>query len=136
MGSIAAREMMEERESLGLLSEASRSMQTESFIDMLCPFQLLYSDGIERLAAESARERVRWVSAIWYVIFCSLSDTLKLLTKLFTLGRLSIGHFLPFPIPRRLNHCFVRRWAQFGRFQAFLLPTQAQALQQPCLFLP
>ena len=31
----------------------------------LCPFQLLYSDGIERLGAESARERVRWVSAIW-----------------------------------------------------------------------
>ena len=34
-------------------------------MEMLCPFQLLYSDGVERLGAESARERVRWVSAIW-----------------------------------------------------------------------
>ena len=25
------------------------------------------SDGVERLGAELARERVRWVSAIWYV---------------------------------------------------------------------
>jgi hypothetical protein len=34
-------------------------------METLCPFQLLYSDGVERLGAESARERVRWVSAIW-----------------------------------------------------------------------
>ena len=34
-------------------------------MELLCPFQLLYSDGVERMAAESARERVRWVSAIW-----------------------------------------------------------------------
>lgn len=34
-------------------------------MEMLCPFQLLYGDGVERLGAESARERVRWVSAIW-----------------------------------------------------------------------
>lgn len=34
-------------------------------LDILCPFQLLYSDGVERLGAESARERVRWVGAIW-----------------------------------------------------------------------
>ena len=38
-------------------------------MELLCPFQLLYSDGVERLAAESARERVRWVGAIWYVVF-------------------------------------------------------------------
>ncbi len=37
-------------------------------VEMLCPFQLLYTDGIERLGAESARERVRWVSAIWWVV--------------------------------------------------------------------
>jgi hypothetical protein len=36
----------------------------------LCLFQLLYAGGVERLAAESARERVRWVSAIWCVFFC------------------------------------------------------------------
>lgn len=42
-------------------------------MELLCPFQLLYSDGVERLAAESARERVRWVGAIWYVIFLKIS---------------------------------------------------------------
>ena len=36
-----------------------------NLVEALCPFQLLYSDGVERLGAESARERVRWVSAIW-----------------------------------------------------------------------
>ena len=36
-----------------------------SLVETLCPFQLFYSDGVERLGAESARERVRWVSAIW-----------------------------------------------------------------------
>lgn len=36
-----------------------------SLVDRLCPFQLMYEDGVERVAAESARERVRWVSAIW-----------------------------------------------------------------------
>ncbi|KAF8122008.1 hypothetical protein EV363DRAFT_1301434 [Boletus edulis] len=44
-------------------------------MELLCPFQLLkcktenplgrYSDGVERLAAESARQRTRWVGAIW-----------------------------------------------------------------------
>lgn len=38
-------------------------------IDMLTPFHLLYSDGIERLAAESPRERLQWTSAIMYVSF-------------------------------------------------------------------
>lgn len=40
-----------------------------NLVEALCPFQLLYSDGVERLGAESARERVRWVSAIWSVFF-------------------------------------------------------------------
>lgn len=39
-----------------------------NLMETLCPFQLLYSDGIERLGAESARERVRWVSAVWSVL--------------------------------------------------------------------
>ncbi|KAF8132961.1 hypothetical protein EV363DRAFT_1449161 [Boletus edulis] len=34
-------------------------------MELLCPFQLLYSDGVERLAADSARQRTRWISAIW-----------------------------------------------------------------------
>lgn len=33
--------------------------------ELLCPFQLIYEDRVERLAVESARERVRWVGAIW-----------------------------------------------------------------------
>jgi hypothetical protein len=37
----------------------------DGLVELLCPFQLLYEDGVERIAAESARERVRWVSAIW-----------------------------------------------------------------------
>ena len=54
IGTIAARTMDEEGR------HAERNL-----VDMLCPFQLLYTDGVERLGAESARERVRWVGAIW-----------------------------------------------------------------------
>lgn len=36
-----------------------------TLVETLCPFQLLYPDGVERLGADSARERVRWVGAIW-----------------------------------------------------------------------
>jgi hypothetical protein len=39
--------------------------QAFDFVNDLCPFQLLYEDGVERLAASSQRERVRWVGAIW-----------------------------------------------------------------------
>ncbi|KAF9643021.1 hypothetical protein BDM02DRAFT_1761164 [Thelephora ganbajun] len=35
-----------------------------NLVEVLCLFQLLYSDGIKRPGAESARERVRWASAI------------------------------------------------------------------------
>ena len=55
IGSIAAREQTAEEQS-------ETGMGLASF---LCPFQLLYSDGLERLGAESARERVRWVAALW-----------------------------------------------------------------------
>ena len=33
-------------------------------LETLCPFQSFYGDSMEPLGAESARERVRWVSAI------------------------------------------------------------------------
>jgi hypothetical protein len=46
-------------------SDGSSGSGSQSLMELLCPFQLLYGDGVERLAAESARERVRWVSAIW-----------------------------------------------------------------------
>ena len=38
-------------------------------METLCPSQLPYSDGVERLGGESARERVCWVSAVWLVSF-------------------------------------------------------------------
>ncbi|KAK6906657.1 hypothetical protein I203_100644 [Kwoniella mangroviensis CBS 8507] len=36
--------------------------------DSLYPFKLVYDDGVERLACDSARDRVRWVNAIWTVL--------------------------------------------------------------------
>lgn len=65
IGTIAARLQMEEQ-------GGSEGEQDWDLVEFLCPFQLMYSDGVERLGAESARERVRWVSAIWYVAFKSV----------------------------------------------------------------
>jgi hypothetical protein len=59
VGTIAAMELDASEEGPGGRRGRTRLME------VLCPFQLLYADGVERLAAESARERVRWVSAIW-----------------------------------------------------------------------
>jgi hypothetical protein len=55
------------REDVGTIAAQAQSQEgdSQSLMELLCPFQLLYGDGVERLAAESARERVRWVSAIW-----------------------------------------------------------------------
>jgi len=55
------------REDVGTIAARQQSAEDveHSLMEVLCPFQLLYADGVERLAAESARERVRWVSAIW-----------------------------------------------------------------------
>lgn len=41
-------------------------------IDELCPFQMVYADGVERLGAGSPRERSRWVEAIWFVFLSIL----------------------------------------------------------------
>ena len=41
-------------------------------MEMLTPFHLMYSDGIERLAAESPRERLQWTSAIMSVFCCCI----------------------------------------------------------------
>ena len=55
------------REDVGTIAAKAQVAEGHSsnLLELLCPFQLLYGDGVERLAAESARERVRWVSAIW-----------------------------------------------------------------------
>ncbi|QRV92824.1 proteophosphoglycan 5 [Ceratobasidium sp. AG-Ba] len=45
---------------------ALRSESAE-LVETLCPFQLLYTDGVERLGTDTARERVCWVGAIWEV---------------------------------------------------------------------
>jgi hypothetical protein len=39
-------------------------------IEELCPFQMMYEDGVKGLGAGSPREKMKWVSAIWYVL-CS-----------------------------------------------------------------
>jgi hypothetical protein len=38
-------------------------------IDELCPFQMMYADGVERLGAGSPRERSRWIDAIRFVFY-------------------------------------------------------------------
>ncbi|KAG8743304.1 hypothetical protein FRC10_012267 [Ceratobasidium sp. 414] len=43
-------------------------LQSIELAETLCPFQLLYADGVERLGTDTARERVRWVGAIWEVL--------------------------------------------------------------------
>ncbi|KAG1752141.1 hypothetical protein EDB19DRAFT_1094010 [Suillus lakei] len=57
----------------GVSAAAQMTEDGVCLVEFLCPFQLLYGDGVERLAAESARERVRWVSAIWEALDRSLS---------------------------------------------------------------
>ena len=67
VGTIAARMQSGEPGAHAELMEVPDVDNGMTLIETLCPFQLLYTDGIERLGAESARERVRWVSAIWCV---------------------------------------------------------------------
>ncbi|KAH7337671.1 hypothetical protein B0J17DRAFT_433910 [Rhizoctonia solani] len=43
-------------------------LQSAELAETLCPFQLLYTDGVERLGTDTARERVRWVGSIWDVL--------------------------------------------------------------------
>jgi hypothetical protein len=54
---------------IGSIAARNQANQDQGFdfVNDLCPFQLLYEDGVERLAASSQRERVRWVEAIWSV---------------------------------------------------------------------
>lgn len=69
-------------------------------MDMPCPFQLFYSDGVEQLGAELAsRERVHWVIAIWYV---SLVSIILLAHDVFT-RRFSIA-LSQCPIALRCSH--------------------------------
>lgn len=57
-------------------SRAARDQSAEELAEegdnplagFLYSFQLLYSDRLERLGAGAARDGVRWVAALWYVI--------------------------------------------------------------------
>ncbi|KAI6107774.1 hypothetical protein EDD16DRAFT_1868839, partial [Pisolithus croceorrhizus] len=63
------------REDVGTIAARTQVAEGQGpdLMELLCPFQLLYTDGVERLAAESARERVRWVSAIWEALDLSVT---------------------------------------------------------------
>ncbi|KAJ7057023.1 hypothetical protein C8F01DRAFT_1153102 [Mycena amicta] len=57
VGSVAAR----------LQSEAGEP-GVDTLVDLLVPFQMIYEDGVERLAAESLLERQKWVNRIWEAV--------------------------------------------------------------------
>ena len=56
------------RDDAGTLARASKlnDRDGQSLTDTLVPFQMLYADAVERLAAESLLERQKWVNRIMY----------------------------------------------------------------------
>ncbi|KAG9076642.1 hypothetical protein FRC06_009385, partial [Ceratobasidium sp. 370] len=56
-------------------------LQSPELAETLCPFQLLYADGVERLGTDTARERVRWVGAIWEVLATILRAPTRAVTE-------------------------------------------------------
>lgn len=59
------------RDDVGTIAARLQSAERDGqpLMDMLVPFQMMYSDGVERLAAESLLERQKWVNRLWYVFF-------------------------------------------------------------------
>ncbi|KAN0063582.1 hypothetical protein ACQY0O_004030 [Thecaphora frezii] len=49
------------------VSDIGATCARKQGLSRLCPFQLIFDDGVERLAAEVAIERVKWVNSIWDV---------------------------------------------------------------------
>ncbi|OBZ68826.1 hypothetical protein A0H81_10987 [Grifola frondosa] len=76
VGTIAARE-----QSTSATSESDQLWEM-GLVETLCPFQLLYSGGIERLGAKSARARVRGVSVIWEALDHAVSIPDRSATRL------------------------------------------------------
>ena len=70
------------RDDVGTLaaSQQTNDRDGQSLTDTLVPFQMLYADGVERLAAESLLERQKWVNRIMYDFilsnFCVLTNIL------------------------------------------------------------
>jgi len=51
------------------IGTAAAAQQTDKdgrpLAEILVPFHMMYSDGVERLAAESTIERQKWINRIW-----------------------------------------------------------------------
>lgn len=60
LGSVIARQQSDSKH------KGSIADNGEPIADVLCPFQLIYGDGVERLGTESERKRSAWVNAIWW----------------------------------------------------------------------
>lgn len=54
------------RDDIGTVAARIQSAESDGqpLVDMLVPFQMMYGDGVERLAAESLLERQKWVNRI------------------------------------------------------------------------
>ncbi|KAG8891851.1 hypothetical protein FRC01_014485 [Tulasnella sp. 417] len=63
LGSVIARQQSDGKQ------PGSTADNGEPIADVLCPFQLIYGDGVERLGTESERKRSAWVNAIWWASF-------------------------------------------------------------------
>ncbi|KAJ9476694.1 PH domain-containing protein [Pseudozyma hubeiensis] len=49
------------------VSDVGAASARRQGLDRISPFQLIFDDGVERLAAETAKERVQWVTSVWDV---------------------------------------------------------------------
>ncbi|KAL0946096.1 hypothetical protein HGRIS_012361 [Hohenbuehelia grisea] len=58
------------RDDVGTVAAQLQSAERDGqpLMNMLVPFQMLYADGVERLAAESIPERSKWVHRLWEVV--------------------------------------------------------------------
>ncbi|KAI6104896.1 hypothetical protein EV401DRAFT_628055 [Pisolithus croceorrhizus] len=100
------------REDVGTIAARTQVVEGQGpdLMELLCPFQLLYTNSVERLAAESARKRVRWVSAVWKALDRSFTlpkcskpgsprgsiRTIHLITNASTCGSTSCSAFTVF----------------------------------------
>jgi hypothetical protein len=115
------------RDDIGAIAARDQdALQGKNLVETLVPFQMVYADGIERLACESLVERQRWVNRLWYVpnlVAMALSDR--------SLGRQSINQLLVFdPDPLLVLSGQFFRW----KVRAVSAHIRAQALDQQSTF--
>jgi len=55
------------RDDVGTMAamQQSNESDSQSLMEILVPFHMLYADGVERLATESLLERQKWVNRLW-----------------------------------------------------------------------